>query len=127
MKKILNLLIDYYELKGIDFMGYKVTKKNPYTYHHIIKRCHGGEETFENGAALTRISHQYLHIIESRDIMVYVYINNIFKQIHEQGYGPTEAQLYAIDCILKGFESEHAEDKSAKGRVLIRREFLHRY
>ena len=126
MKKILNLMIDFYNLKGIDFMGYKVSRNNPYTYHHILKRCLGGNETFENGAVLTKISHQYLHIIESRDLMIYEYINNVFKQITEQGYGPTENQLLAIDYVLRTFEEEHIQDKSAKGKILIRREFLKR-
>lgn len=126
MRKILNLMIDYYNLKGIDFMGYKVNKNNPYTYHHIIKRCLGGNESFENGAILTKISHQYLHIIESRDLIIYEYINNIFKQITQQGYGPTKNQLLAIDYVLKIFEEQHMQDKSAKGKILIRHDFLKR-
>ena len=126
MRKILNLMIDYYNLKGIDFMGYKVNRNNPYTYHHIIKRCLGGNESFENGAILTKISHQYLHIIESRDLIIYEYINNIFKQITQQGYGPTKNQLLAIDYVLKIFEEQHMQDKSAKGKILIRHDFLKR-
>lgn len=126
MRKILNLMIDYYNLKGIDFMGYKVTKHNPYTYHHILKRCHGGNETLENGAILTKYSHQYLHVIESRDLEMYNQINNILKEINKQGFRPLERQILAIDYILRIFESEHFEDKTAKGKILIRKEFLKR-
>lgn len=126
MRKILNLMIDYYNLKGIDFMGYKVSKHNPYTYHHILKRCHGGIETIENGAILTKFSHQYLHIIETRDLEAYNQINNILKQINEQGFGPLKNQILAIDYILKIFEEKHVSDLSAKGKVLIRKEFLKR-
>ena len=126
MKKILNLMIGYYNLQGIDFMGYKVNKHNPYTYHHILKRCHGGNETLENGAVLTKSSHQYLHIIETRDLEIYNQINNVLKQINEQGFAPLERQLLAIDYILRIFESEHFQDKTSKGKILIKREFLKR-
>lgn len=126
MRKILNLMIDYYNLKGIDFMGYKVGKHNPYTYHHIFKKCNGGNETLENGAVLTKNSHQYLHIIESRDVEIYNQINNMLRQINEQGFGPLERQILAIDYILRIFESEHFGDKTSKGKILIRREFLKR-
>jgi len=126
MRKILNLMIDYYNLKGIDFMGYKVSKHNPYTFHHILKRCHGGDETLENGAILTKVSHQYLHIIETRDLEAYNQINNILKQINEQGFAPLERQILAIDYILKIFEEKHVSDLSAKGKILIRKEFLKR-
>jgi len=119
-------MIDYYNLKGIDFMGYKVSKHNPYTFHHILKRCHGGDETLENGAILTKVSHQYLHIIETRDLEAYNQINNILKQINEQGFAPLERQILAIDYILKIFEEKHVSDLSAKGKILIRKEFLKR-
>ena len=126
MKKNLNLMINSYNLKGIDFMGYKVNKNNPYTYHHILKKCHGGNETLKNGAVLTKYSHQYLHIIETRDLEIYNQINNVLKQINEQGFAPLERQILAIDYILRIFESEHFNDKTAKGKILIKKEFLKR-
>lgn len=124
MKEVLRLMICEFNLKGIDFMGYKLNKNNPYTYHHIVKRCHGGEETRENGAILTKIAHEYLHIIESRDLQLYEYLNLIMKQINEQGYAPTNKQLLAIDYILKIFEHEHMKDKTAKGKPLIKRQYI---
>lgn len=126
MRKILNLMISIYNLNGIDFMGYKVSKHNPYTYHHIKKRCMGGCETLENGAILTKVAHTYLHIIESRDLLLYEYINNVLKQVNEQLSAPTEEQLIAVDYALCMFEKEHNRDRSSKGKVLIRREFLKR-
>lgn len=126
MKEILNLMISIYDLNGIDFMGFKVSKHNPYTYHHIKKKCMGGKETLENGAILTKIAHSYLHIIESRDLILYEYINSILKQINEQRTSPTEAQLKAIEYALCMFERVHIQDKSSKGKVLIKREFLKR-
>ena len=47
-----------------DWLGFKVTKKNPYTYHHIKKRCEGGLRTLENGAPLTKDGQKYIHGFE---------------------------------------------------------------
>ena len=119
MKEILKLMIDQYNIHKIDWMGYKVSKDNPYTYHHLLKKENGGKETVENGAILTKIGHEYLNIIESRDIELYNYINNILKQINEQGFMPLERQLLAIDAMLKMFEKDHRYDRSSKNKRLI--------
>ena len=124
MREIVRLMVREFNLKGIDFMGYKLTRNNPYTYHHIVKRCHGGEETRENGAILTKVAHEYLHIIESRDLELYCYLNIILKEINEQGYAPTYKQLLAIDKTLLLFEHDHIKDKTAKGKPLIKRQYI---
>lgn len=126
MKQITKLMVNMYNLKGIDFAGYKVSKDNPYTYHHLVKRCHGGIETIENGAVLTKDSHLYLHIIESRDLELYNYINNVLKQINEQGHEPLLRQILAIDYLLKLFEMDHMNDRSSKNKILIKNEYLRR-
>ena len=115
-----------YNLKGIDFAGYKVSKDNPYTYHHLIKRCHGGKEMIENGAILTKNAHEYLHIVETRALELYVYINNVLKQINEQGHEPLLRQILAIDYLLKLFEKDHINDVSSKNKRLIKSEYLRR-
>ena len=50
-------------------------------FHHIIKAEHFGERVVSNGALLMPIAsvHQYLHIIEYKDIETYNAINKIFK------------------------------------------------
>lgn len=126
MKQITNLMVNMYNLKKIDFMGYKVSKDNPYTYHHLIKRCYGGKETIENGAVLTKNSHEYLHIVETRDLELYNCINNVLKQINEQGHEPLLRQILAIDYLLKLFEKDHMEDRSSKNKRLIKNEYLRR-
>lgn len=126
MKPITNLMVNMYNLKKIDFMGYKVSKDNPYTFHHLLKRCHGGIETIENGAILTKYSHEYLHIVESRDLELYNYINNVLKQINEQKHEPLLRQILAIDYLLKLFEHDHMNDRSSKNKALIKREYLRR-
>lgn len=126
MKNITKIMIDQYNVQKIDWMGYKLNKDNLYTYHHIVKREHGGKEIIENGAILTRIAHEYLHKIECKDIELYNYINNVLKQINEQGFGPLKRQLLAIDFILKMFEKEHFGDSTKKGKVLIKNEYFRR-
>ena len=126
MKPITSLMVNMYNLKKIDFMGYKVSKDNPYTYHHLIKRCLGGKETIENGAILTKNSHEYIHIVESRDLELYNYINNVLKQINEQGHEPLLRQILAIDYLLKLFEYDHMNDRSSKNKRLIKSEYIRR-
>ena len=126
MKQITKLMVNMYNLHKIDFMGYKVNKDNPYTYHHLLKKCHGGKETIENGAILTKYSHEYLHIVETRDLNIYNYINNVLKQINEQGHEPLLRQILAIDYLLKLFEHDHINDKSSKNKRLIKNEYLRR-
>lgn len=123
-RELVNFMVCEYNLKGIDFMGYKLKKNNPYTYHHIIKRCHGGEKTLENGAILTKIAHEYLHIIESRDLELYNYINIILKEVNEQHYAPTSKQLLAIDYILRIFEHDHINDRTSKNKPLMKQEYI---
>ena len=126
MKQITNLMVNMYNLKERDFAGYKVGKDNPYTYHHLVKRCLGGKEIIENGAILTKNSHEYLHIVESRDLELYNYINNVLKQINEQGHEPLLRQILAIDYLLKLFEQDHMNDRSSKNKRLIKSEYLRR-
>ncbi|MBQ8473174.1 MAG: hypothetical protein IJ501_06700 [Bacilli bacterium] len=126
MKNITKIMINRYSISKIDWMGYKVSKDNPYTYHHLLKKENGGKETIENGAILTKIGHEYLNIIESRDIELYNYINNILKQINEQGFMPLERQLLAIDAMLKMFEKDHRYDRISKNKRLIKENYLKR-
>jgi len=126
VKPIVKLMIDIYNLDGIDFMGYTVSKDNPYTFHHLIKRCHGGKETIENGAILTKDAHEYLHLIETRDLKLYEYINNVLMQINEQCFEPLRRQLLAIDFLLKLFEEQHSEDLTCKKELIIKKKYLRR-
>ena len=126
MKSIVKLMINIYNLKNIDFMGYTVSKDNPYTFHHLIKRCHGGKEIIENGAILTKNAHEYLHLIETRDLEIYQYINNVLMQINEQNFEPLQRQILAIDYLLKIFESEHQNDLTCKKELIIKKKYLRR-
>ena len=68
--KIMKYLYDTYIFQNIDVLNFEVTPKNKVTYHHIIKKEELNllgfptRKTIENGIALTRIAHSYLHLIE---------------------------------------------------------------
>ena len=126
MKNIIKIMINQYNIKKTDWMGYEVSKDNPYTYHHLLKKVNGGKEAIVNGAILTKIAHEYLNIIESRDNELYNYINNVLKQINEQGFMPLERQLLAIDAMLKMFEKDHRYDRTKSNKRLIKENYLKR-
>ena len=129
MKRITKKMIKIYRLKhiGVDFMGYSLQRGGMATFHHIIKKEHGGSETISNGAVLMgETSHPYLHLIESKDLDIYIYISKILKEINKQGIYPSKKQLLAINDVLKGFEREYSGSTNRKGKILIKERYIER-
>ena len=120
-------MIKIYKPLDHDWLNYKVTQANPLTFHHIVKRCEGGKEEIDNGALLTEISHQYIHLIEYRDRDTYVTLNKLFKMINEQRAAPTKEQRELIEYLLREFEKMHKNDKNSKGKTLIQYKYLKRW
>lgn len=125
MKPITKEMIKIYNLDKLCFMGYTLDRNA--TFHHIVKKENGGKEVIENGAVLNKTAHEYLHIIEYKDIGTYIAINKILKIINEQRDRPTKEQLEIISKILSMFEDEHKEDKTSKGKRLIKHQYLDRF
>lgn len=124
MKSITNLMINEYRLKDIDFMGYRFNIDSASFHHLIIPRRCGGLETVENGAILNRnTSHPYLHIIEGRDYEKFRDITEEMIEENELGRLDTK-NLRRIDEILRSFEREHSSDRTAKGKYLIKEEYI---
>ena len=115
----------YKPISGLDWMNYKLVKKD-LTYHHLLKKSDGGKETIDNGALLMPISHQYLHLIECKDIETYNAINKLFSYINMQKHEPTIQQRVYIDYLLSEFERVHKWDKGSKGKLIIKRKYLER-
>lgn len=126
MKKITREMIKIYKPLGYDWLNYKVTQSNPLTFHHIEKRTDGGKEEISNGALITEVGHQYLHIIEYRELETYLLLNKMFKLINTQKTAPTPEQRELMEFILKDFEEKHKDDKNSKGKTLIRYKYLKR-
>ena len=72
------------------------------------------------------ISHQYLHLIECKDIETYNAINKIFEYVNQQKYEPTKEQREILEFLLSSFEEEHRNDKGSKGKPLIKYKYLER-
>lgn len=128
MKPITNFMITEYgvQLLGMDFMGYKLMRGDEYTYHHIKKRCDGGDISVDNGAVLCgKTSHPYLHLIEYHDRHYYDFVSRELKGINHDGY-LTLSRLFRIDDILCDFEDKHRFDKKKNGRVLLKEKYLER-
>ena len=125
MKNITKQMIKIYKPNGICWLGYRITKDNA-NFHHLIKKENGGEQTINNGAILSEVGHRYLHIIESKEIHLYLAINEVLKIINKQGYAPTEEQYRIINRLLLSFEEEHIKDKTSKNKLLIKYQYLDR-
>ena len=89
-KKVLEAMIAIFESKKIDWMGFKITKSNYRSYHHIDEKRNGGQESIDNGAILSRDSHKLLHLIEEKyyDLylqwqLLFIDINNLRKPIDD--------------------------------------------
>lgn len=124
MKPITREMIKIYNLKDFDFMGYHLIKNNA-TYHHLIKRENGGKATLDNGAVLMPDSHTYLHLIEFKEYKIYDAINKIMMICNKKGCIEKE-DLVIISELLRMFEEEHIKDKTSKGKLLIKHQYLER-
>ena len=127
MKITSEMLKIYKPYSDLDWMNYHLVKSNV-TFHHIVKKSDSGKRVISNGALImpVALAHQYLHLIEYKDIDTYIAINKIFKYVNQQGHEPTMEQREIIEYLLKEFESEHKWDKGSKGKLLIKRKYLER-
>ena len=129
MKQITREMLHIYKpLSNMDWMNYRLVRKD-LTFHHIVKRENGGKQEINNGCLLmpVALAHQYLHLIEYKDIETYNAINKIFRYVNEQEYEPTREQREIIEYLLREFEKVHKNDKNAKGKNLIQYKYKKRY
>lgn len=126
LKKITREMLKIYRpLSGLDWMNYRLVRKDV-TAHHIVKKEDGGKLEQGNIALLMPTAHQYLHLIECKDIETYNAINKVLKYVNEQGYEPTSEQRDIVEYLLKEFEKMHKNDKNAKGKTLIQWKYRQR-
>ena len=126
MKQITREVLRIYKpISGLDWLNYKIVRSDM-TAHHVIKKEHHGKMEIGNICPLRSVSHQYLHLIECKDIDTYVAINEIFKHVCEQMYEPTKEQREVIEYLLQEFERVHRWDKGSKGKLLLQKKYLDR-
>lgn len=126
MKQITREMLKIYKpTSNMDWLNYKLVKKD-LTFHHIVKKVNGGFEEISNGALLMPIPHQYLHVIEYKEWKTYKHLNDMFRIINDQRHEPTLEQRETIECILQDFEYKHKDDKTTRGKRLIKPEYKKR-
>lgn len=135
MREITEQMINDFKIMkiGIDFMGYKVDRKESLSFHHLIilhRYCKlfglGEGYLYWNGAILVqKTSHDYLHLIESKDYDIFLAITNEMIEENTKGYLDITNLRYINDC-LSLFEREHCSDRSKKGKLLIKEDYTRR-
>ena len=135
MREITKLMIKKYDLKklGYDFLGYPFKKTSELSFHHLIvphRHCKenglGEGYLWWNGVILRQnTSHEYLHIIESKDLDRFNAITSELIDENIKGYLDQE-NLLAINDILNGFEREYSGTRTKKGYPLIKEEYTRR-
>ena len=89
-----------YNPSGFDWMNFKLTDKNPYTFHHIVEKRNGGDKSIENGAILTNYAHQLLNVFDYFCPEAYNDLQNVFTRINTSGEPPTNDIVKEVDQIL---------------------------
>ena len=133
MRDVTKALYDDFKLKdlGYDFMGYVIERKQDLSFHHLIiprrlsKQNGIGEGyCYWNGALLVQdTSHEYLHLIEAKDLGAFNAITSEVIDIKAKGFLDKE-NLVNIRQILLEFEEQHKNERSKKGKMLIKREYI---
>ena len=105
MKPILKEMIKIYRPKGVDWLGFKINKKNPFSYHHIFKNVYGDYSDMEldyklnNGAILSDRSQKYIHSFETTDLRKYNELNNLLLELNRTRKPPTEEHWQKVKRI----------------------------
>ena len=107
MKRMLRIMVDIFQPEGIDWMNFAIAKGNPFTYHHIVEKCNGGDKSIDNGAILTKHSHSFLHnTLQKSCPAAYDDLQNVFTKINQTKKPVTDEMIQEIDEILhKIFET----------------------
>lgn len=133
MREVTKLMIKDFKIMklGYDFMGYKVNRTKDLSFHHLIiphreSKTYGIGEgyLYWNGAILRQnTSHDYAHVIEKIDPDIFYELTS--EMIDENIKGRLDIDnLKRIHDLLLYFEREHDHDKTKKGKLLIKREFV---
>ena len=133
MKAETKILIEQLKIDklGYDMMGYYYNRLQDLSFHHLIiprrlsKQNGIGEGyCYWNGALLVQCtSHEYLHLIEAKSLGAFNAITSEMIDIKAKGFIDKE-NLVNIRQILLEFEEQHKNDRSKKGKILIKREYI---
>ena len=122
MSNIKRIMLNMWKMGTMDWLGYDNLER--YSYHHIKKKCDGGEQTISNGAILHQNSHSYLHTIEYYDLDKYIFLNTILKAINDQKRMPSIEQLKQIKLVLLEFQNEYEGKLSSRDKPIVKKEYI---
>lgn len=133
MREVTKIMIKQFNIMklGYDFMGYKVDRKASLSFHHLIIPRRISRESgigegylFWNGSILNQnTSHEYLHLIEAKDMDIFLAITSEMIEQNIKGKLDIDNIRYIHDC-LKTFEKEHYLDMTKKNKKLIKKEYI---
>ena len=133
MLEVTKLMINDFGIRklGYDFMGYRVDRRSCLSFHHLIipkKDCktYGLGEGYQyfNGCVLVQeTSHDYLHLIQKYDEVTFERITLQIIEEKAKGY-LDKKNLMQIKDLLLDFEDRHRNLQSAKGKRLIKKEYV---
>lgn len=104
MKQVLIQMLEIYRPDLWDnhcWMDYKLTKDNPYTFHHIKEKRNGGKYIISNGAIITQNAHRYLNYLDYQYHNIYKELNCLFWDLNKTYAPPTEDYYEELKHILK--------------------------
>lgn len=135
MRDVTKLMVKDFKIMslGYDFMGYNARNKEMLSFHHLIVprtdcRIIGLDEGYYywNGVILVKnTSHDYLHLIESKDLDMFFAITSEMIDMKASGRLETH-NLRKINDVLCQFEKEYDTKTDKKGRVLIKERYYKR-
>ena len=127
MNSVTKQMIELYNIRRFDMMGYTFKRTKELSYHHlIIPKRDNGPITIENGAILVRdTSHDYLHRIEKVDREVFLLITNQIIEEKQKGRLDVE-NLKRIKDLLLYFERNYSGARLSNGKQLIKSEYITR-
>ena len=114
-------MIRKWDMKSVDWMGYKKDNSDIFTFHHlIVPNRKGGPYAIWNGAILCgNTGHPYLHLVESLDPPTFRYITSLL--IDENALGRLDLEIIKeIDVTLKTFEEQYRDVRGKGGKRLIK-------
>ena len=118
-------MIRKWDMKSVDWMGYKRRSDDIFTFHHlIIPNREGGPYAIWNGAILCgKTGHPYLHLIEHTDYDTFCYITSLL--IDQNALGRLDLEIIKeIDLTLKTFEEQYRDVRGKGGKKLLKPEYL---
>ena len=124
LKPVVKEMLKKWDMKDVDWMGYKKDKSDIFTFHHlIIPTRKGGPYEIWNGAILCGgTGHPYLHVVENYDYDRFIYITSRLIDMNVLGKLDLET-IKDIDTCLKYFEREYQGKRTKSKKRIIKPEY----